>query len=241
MRAAAPGRRGERRLGLLVAFNRGARSIMIESLLSTALLGTRGTPPTLVAMPADVAEMLSANPEADAEAQLLDAVAALCLYARAGARPRRGVSTPEPVPPDERPVCTPRAAALLAAALDSDSRGHLAEWLELAAVRGCRPPAHLLPKLLDLAAARREIQSAVAAVIDLRGRWLLQFNPRWQFTALPAEEPEETWQVGTKPQRADLLRGLRLRPRTRPRAGRIDLERRRGRRARSGSLSLPPD
>jgi hypothetical protein len=182
---------------------------MIDALLSTALLGTRGVPPKLTDIPGDVAEILAAVPEADAETQLLDAAGVLTLYARAGARPQRGKSTPLPVPPDERPVCTPRAAALLATVLDSGARDHLAEWLELAAARGNRPPAHQLPKLLDLAAARRELRLAVEGVIDRRGRWMRQFNPRWQTSAEPAEAPENAWQVGTKAQRAELLRTLR--------------------------------
>jgi hypothetical protein len=119
------------------------------------------------------------------------------------------VFVPEPEPHDERPVCTPRAAGLLADVLGADARPLLDEWLDMAAARGYRPPAEHLPKLLDLAAARRDIRSVVAGVIGGRGRWLAQFNPRWQSASAQEEVTEDSWQVGTRAQRALLLRTLR--------------------------------
>lgn len=181
--------------------------MVLDDLVSTALLGTRGA---AIRLP-PLAEELSAvlPPAGDSESQLLDAAAAVTIFTRAGALPRDGVELPQPSAPDRWAECTPRAADLLAQAFEERLQPLLVEWLELASAARLRPPHRLLPPLLEKGAGRRAIQAAVSAVIDERGRWLMQFNPRWQFANRSEESPDEAWQVGNRQQRAEALRSVR--------------------------------
>jgi hypothetical protein len=162
-------------------------------------------------VPAPPDDLSAALPTAgnDAATNLLDAGAAATLFTRAGAKPRSGIALPEVCPADRWPECSNRAADILAQILTGSSEELLREWLVLAAAAARRAPHRLLTKLLDAAAARRALQPAVCAVIDERGRWLMQFNPRWQFASPTTDEPEQVWQLGNRPQRAAALREVR--------------------------------
>jgi len=181
---------------------------MMDELVSTALLGTRGATARITTLPDDVANVLPAG-AAPAEEMLLDAAAAMALYARAGAKPREGVLLPAPAGADRWAECSSGAAAILAQVLEESMQPLLLEWLTLAARAERRPPHHLLPKLLDAAAARRALRTPVSAVIDERGRWLTQFNLKWQFTGAGDRPPLEQWQLGNRQQRAEALRAVR--------------------------------
>ena len=181
---------------------------MIDELLSAALLGTRGSGARVPALPDDLSAALP-TAESDAATYLLDAGAAATLFTRAGAKPRSGIALPEVCPADRWPECSNRAADILAQILTGSGEELLMEWLVLAAAAARRAPHRLLTRLLDAAAARRALQPAVSAVIDERGRWLMQFNPRWQFASPTTAEPEQIWQLGNRPQRAAALREVR--------------------------------
>src|SRR5690242_18652634 len=86
---------------------------MMEDLVSTALLGTRGSTPRLPTLPHAI---LASLPELanDAELQLLDAAAAVTLYTRAGAKPRTGINLHAPAGADRWAECSPAAAEILA-------------------------------------------------------------------------------------------------------------------------------
>lgn len=190
---------------------------MIDELVATALLGTRTLGLRLPTLPDELASVLPADApgcEADAESRLLDAAAAATVYVRAGRKPRRDVAMPRPCPADRRPECSPAAADILAGLVDAHATSGgehplLVEWLTLATAAGVRPPHRLLPRLLDAAATRRAVRGPLAATMDERGRWLAQFNARWQFTAAPDGSPLEAWQVGTRDRRAEALRTIR--------------------------------
>ncbi|MGD9644667.1 MAG: DUF5691 domain-containing protein [Pirellulales bacterium] len=180
----------------------------LDNLVSAALLGTRGSADRLPALPDELATVLSPAGR-DAETRLLDAAAAATLCSRAGAQAREGIARCAASPPDRWPECSPRAAAILAQAFAENLHPVLVEWLELAAAARQRPPHHLLPQLLEAAAARRALRPLASQVVDERGDWLMQFNPRWQFASPTAEQPEQVWQLGNRQQRAEVLRTLR--------------------------------
>ncbi len=181
---------------------------MMEDLISTALLGTRGGTARAAVMPEDVASVLPSE-AADADERLLDSAAAMTLYARAGVIPREGIELPSPAGTDQWTACTPVAAAILARICEEAMHPLLLEWLEFAARAERRPPHWMLPKLLDAAAGRRALRVPVSAIIDERGRWLTQFNLKWQFTGAGDQPPVERWQLGNRQQRGEALREVR--------------------------------
>lgn len=179
-----------------------------DKIVSAALLGTHGAPAARSALPGEVAEALPA-PSNNPAAELLDAMAAVTLYTRAGVNPRRGVALPQPCNADGWRECSQRAADILAQTFEDRLTPLLIQWLELAAHAQVRPPHGILPKMLDAAATNKSLQPLVSRVIDERGRWLTQFCARWQFTSLTAEPVEETWHTGNVLQRAEALRTIR--------------------------------
>jgi len=181
---------------------------MIDELVTRALLGTRGSASGLSPLPEELAGALPSEP-GEAEAQLLDFAAAATLYERAGTKPRSGIAPPPVCAADRRRECSSRLADLLAQSLTEGLPPLVAEWIALAVVANVRPPHRLLPKLLETATAKRDLQSATSIVIDERGRWLTQFNARWRFASPSRENPEDAWHVGNRQQRAAALRAMR--------------------------------
>ncbi len=181
---------------------------MMDQLVSTALLGTRGESPRLPPLPEEVSGVLPAN-EPAAEAKLLDAAAAMTLYLRAGTKPVQGIVPVAPAARDQWQECSPGATAILGQILTEQMQPLLLEWLVSAAHASRRPPHQMLPALLEAAVARRVLRAPVSAVLDERGRWLTQFNAKWQFTGDGDQPPVEQWHVGNRPQRAEALRAVR--------------------------------
>jgi hypothetical protein len=88
----------------------------------------------------------------------------------------------------------------------------VAEWLAGAARAGCRPPASLLPRLLDLGAIT-SLRPTLLEVLGPRGRWLARHHEPWTWAAHGAtgdEEPvERRFATRGRTDRLALLRHLR--------------------------------
>ena len=61
--------------------------------------------------------------------------------------------------------------------------GLLVHWLRAAADAGCRVPPAVLPLLLGMATASRELRRPAAAVLGERGRWLAGLREEWDWVA----------------------------------------------------------
>jgi Family of unknown function (DUF5691) len=178
-----------------------------DELVSTALVGTerRQVP--------EVAVAGVAAGDDDAAAVLLDRAALLVAERRAGWVARR--AEPLPAAPAERaPAASPAAARRLARLLDADHAELLSEWLSVAAARGVRAPAALLPDLLQRGRGDRALRAAIAAVAGERGIWLAGLNPDWAYLlaergADPAADGAEVWEFGAAGHRRDHLARLR--------------------------------
>ena len=181
---------------------------MFEALLKTALLGTRQPRSPADALPEDLAALLADRRPENPEADLLVAVAATTLYARAGLVSQRGTPRPSVSEPDVLPECSSEMADLFAQLLDAKLWELVGEWLEIAGQTGQRLPSSLLPRLLELAANHPPLRSAALRIADSRGRWLMQFNPTWQFATETVSE--DLWQTGTRDQRTAVLAQVRL-------------------------------
>ncbi|MET9363318.1 DUF5691 domain-containing protein [Streptomyces sp. NPDC006632] len=204
-----------------------AGSCSWDELVTAALLGTDRRPAT------------------GAPEELLGAAARQTVRRRAGLLPATAAGRPTPAPPDGRPALPDAARRRLALLLaDRSAPAHaggrrgtapdlgelLPQWLAIANERGLRPPAALMPALLDAARARTDLRPQALAFAGPYGLWLARFNPEWRFAlrgasggaALP--DPGDTgavqllWEEGLFAERVTLLAAVRAHD---PEAGRV--------------------
>ncbi|HKX66257.1 MAG TPA: DUF5691 domain-containing protein [Intrasporangium sp.] len=153
---------------------------------SVALLGTARRP--VPALPPFGSGSIALDPEARSEEALLTSAALGAAALRAGRRPER-LTAGAPAGADERPAAGQLAIQLLelvvthppAGAQQRD--GLVLHWLRTAAAAGRRVPHSLLPTVLDLATASRQLRGPTAAVLDRRGAWLAAQRPDWLWVA----------------------------------------------------------
>jgi len=130
---------------------------------------------------------------------------------RAGQRPGRA----EPLPvcePDRRPAVGRAAGRRLARMLAGERQDLLAEWLTEATARGLRPPAQLLPALLETARVNPGSAGWRHLVAEAGGslaRWLAALNPEWELSAPETGSVPGTWRLGNADQRRGYLAALR--------------------------------
>lgn len=172
-----------------------------DDLVTAALLGqAQARPP---ALPAPVAALL---PESESP-RLLAAAGALTLWRRAGWRaPEIGVG-PEPAADETTAPLGPASRAHLRTLQTAEFSPLLPEWLQAVAAAGRRLPAAVLPELFSWAARDADRNARVLAAGGERARWLLRQNPAWHEGAVVTAEAgsEEAWELGSLPQRLDLL------------------------------------
>jgi hypothetical protein len=195
-----------------------------EELVTVALLGTERRTPS------------GHRPGQQAPVALLDAAAVETVRRRAGIRPARAASRPEPAAPDPRTALPPAAARRLATLLTDrpgtggggrrgaapDLMELLPQWLAMANARGFAAPPQTLPALLDAARGRTDLRPAALAFAGPRALWLARLNPEWRFAlraspgggaALPgpeeADHVQRLWQEGLFAERVALLAAVR--------------------------------
>lgn len=147
------------------------------------------------------------------ESELLDSAAVATIQSRASRRGTPLAARLPACPPDSRPECSPRAAELLHACIDTAPPLLISQWADLAISRGVRAPHALLPDLLNLLPSARDTRllDAIRSIIDERGAWLARLNPAWAkaaFTVMP-ESPEQQWETGSRDERLALLKVVR--------------------------------
>ena len=167
---------------------------------------------------------------ADPAAELLATAAVLAACRRAGGLPGRApTELPAPADPDPRPPCSDAAVDVLELILSGEVPvpGGVTllagDWLAGAARAGCRPPARLLPRLLDLGSGAPALRSALQPVVGAPGRWLAAHEGRWLWAAADPIDTDDDeaaarrFATAPRPERAALLEALR---RDDPRRGR---------------------
>ncbi|MFC9325406.1 DUF5691 domain-containing protein [Kitasatospora sp. NPDC057015] len=176
-----------------------------EDLRTSALLGTDRRPlPAPAGSPALVAAAAAVD-RTDPATALLELAALTAVRRRAGARPATRAAAGPAAPADPRAELPVAAARRLAVLLGGRSAGGtlanltelLPQWLAAARDRDYRPPAALVPGLLDTARARSELRGDVVALTGPLGRWLAEQNPDWRFVLrtavpVPAGDPAGT-------------------------------------------------
>ncbi|MFF2075768.1 DUF5691 domain-containing protein [Kitasatospora sp. NPDC058162] len=199
-----------------------------EPLRTSALLGTDRRP-----LPATALPLADTVDPSDPATALLELAALATVRRRAGALPVPAAEPPgPPAPRDPRPelpeAAARRLAVLLAGRTGGSGGGTLAnlaellpQWLATARDAGLRPPAALIPVLLDAARARSELRFDAVALAGPLGRWLAAQNPDWRFVlrtgaAEPARQPDDPadhrlWHEGLFAERVTHLTLLRRR------------------------------
>jgi len=213
-------------------------SALWDRLVSVALVGTERKP-----LPADVVAAVAALVDDPArpdgaetagtaaaerrpvEVEVLTAAAIVAAYQRVGVVPLHGDdATSGAVPDDDRPEASSTAAQLLSLLLEGHVRvlggpvGLIEEWLRRCPAAGRRPPARLLPALLDHATRVPSLRSAVVATGGAPLAWLGRHNPAWSWAAeaetetdrpsVPADD-DEVWRIGEPAARLALLTARR--------------------------------
>lgn len=149
-------------------------------------------------------------------AGLLAAATVLAAYREAGRTlPVDPLPAPEPAPPDERPVASPRATAALSAILgDRTYAPLLPEWLDLAAGAGVRLPPEVVPTVFDAVGATH--RPAAVALAGPLGGWLAGRNEAWEWAASGGaavtgtpDQLEAAWAAGSDERRLAALTALR--------------------------------
>jgi len=182
--------------------------------VNTALLGTDRAPLVVTASGGALGTAYDAlvRGESDAASNLLRVAAAASAYQRCGRMPGRTQQPPpSPCPRDDRPTCTPAAAALLRRILQGEHESLLRTWLMLATRHDVRAPADTLPTVLDLARQDPKLRPLVRATGGSRATWLAALNEDWAF-AVSGDSPDAlaaTWETGTGMARMEALQRLR--------------------------------
>ena len=183
------------------------------ALTTTALRGTERAAGGSIPLPEPLAALCKSD--ADAEAQLLRALALLAPVLRAGQVPNKSKAPLSPeATPDTEPQAGPLASHALTVILGAEHADLLREWCHTARAAQRRVPEHLLPAFLDalIAPANATMAQAMRDVLGMRGVWLAQLNPAWRGAlGISVSDSDEMWHTGNRPERIALLRGRRSR------------------------------
>lgn len=171
-----------------------------QNILRTAIAGAERHPVS----EADL-QVLGITEGQDAAQTALRALPAAKLMQQAAAPLAPGPNQlPAPCPPDERPICSPEAAAPLKTMLLHEAHQEaFPEFFNLLQQSARRLPPELVPLVLDWAARRRVLFPEMAGAIGPTGDWLARQNPDWE-ELFPTSEAVD-WETGTFAQRLQLL------------------------------------
>jgi hypothetical protein len=168
-----------------------------------------------------IGELFTSTQHENAEHRLLNDIALLLAYYRAGfAGSRDFGSALEAAPGETWTKCSQEAADLIGTLIEGKYPKLLPEALEQLRQQQKRLPFHLLPELLDLGVKRKELRWLILAIIGERGRWLALINPAWSvvyqlidhFTVDDSTDLsvlQEEWNRATSTERLELLAEIR--------------------------------
>lgn len=150
----------------------------MDTLLKTALVGTAKHPDIVLEDDHDVGTLISSMAMADKEERLLLAAGAFTVYQQAGLLPI-DIPAMEPAPPSQKVLRSPRLIHLLDQAIQHQKTDLLQEFLKALQKYHVELPYEVLPQALNITATG--LREQLLPVLGERGRWLSQWNPRWQW------------------------------------------------------------
>lgn len=165
-----------------------------RQLTSVAVLGSAKRD-----LPTDLPPCVQQRPGADRSGALLDLATQLAVGTAAGRLPvrARNEAPPAAAPDRLRAPNDLQTQHLTVSALQSPAGARmqadlLLHWCACAEQAGVRAPGALLPQLLDLGTKQRQLQPALRAVLDTRGRWLAAQREQWAAWAAADVSADET-------------------------------------------------
>lgn len=196
-------------------------SAYLDAITTVALLGTSRQRSPMPAAPQELVPLLGQLNSCTPEATVLLSAAVAGLHDRAGRRPVRVSRGEQKICSDPRPICKPSAADLYKQLSGTNDPLLELEWLTTCASKGLRPPAHLLPLILDRATALRssreqsvaaDISDAASIAVGPFAELLVPLSPRWSWMTARATaiDPKLLWETGSKPERIDAMKRMRL-------------------------------
>jgi len=153
----------------------------MDTLLKTALIGTAKHPELVLEAGHDVDALLAAIPLNDKEERLLLVAGARSIYQQAGQLARDDVAALDPAPPSVNVLRSPRLIHLLHQAMQAQKHDLLLEFLKTLQQHRVTLPYEVLPNALNITSTR--LREELLPVLGERGKWLSQWNPRWQWVA----------------------------------------------------------
>ncbi len=151
-----------------------------DDLVAAAIRGTARQTPDPSGWRTELGDDIDGLP-AEPPQLLLDAAALVTAARRAGRRPVRGVTPPQPAPDEHRVVVGGRVPDWVDALLTGSEPILLEHLLAGLRTRGLVLPVRQSVQLLDLARTRPWLQAEAAAAVGERGRWLAAQNPAWSW------------------------------------------------------------
>jgi len=152
----------------------------MEILLKTALVGTAKHSDIVLEDGHDVGSLITSMAITDKEDRLLLAAGAYTVYQQAGQVPV-DVPAMAPSPPSQKVLRSPRLVHLLTQAILHQKTDLLQEFLKAMQQQHVELPYEVLPQALNITATG--LREQLLPVLGERGRWLSQWNPRWQWVA----------------------------------------------------------
>ena len=129
----------------------------------------------------DVDALMASLPSNDHEERLLLAAGARSIYQQAGQLARDDVAAMEAAPLSRNVLRSPRLIHLLHQAMQAQKHDLLLEFLKALQQHHVALPYEVLPSALNITSTR--LREELLPVLGERGKWLSQWNPRWQWVA----------------------------------------------------------
>ena len=183
----------------------------LDSLATTALLGTDRRPPDWPVLDGPIGELLARIPREAPEKALLQMAGVLGTCQVAGVLPAQHPHAPTLATEDAK-AQDPRVDLIAAILADGPERLQ-AEAFRRVAAAGAQLPHRLLPKALDCGRRSTALRPSLLPILGRRGEWLAAQNEAWGYAAGSGGESassDDAWQHGSLDQRRLYLAALRI-------------------------------
>ncbi len=181
-----------------------------NAIVDKSLLGSAKMPLQPDDLPPMVMSQVSLPPVVDAEDTFLKLTSMAYQYRQAGAQAldlHTFIGTVSDA--EEYPFASPLSTSTCRSILAEELFALLHVWLDRMEAKQMVAEPELIPELLDIAAAKKELRNQIRKICGKRGEWLCQLNPAWNFYSSESDV-DALWQTGKPDERKEILRTLRL-------------------------------
>lgn len=185
---------------------------MIEKVKKYALLGTERLPFDTSAIPSPINEYLKDKKELEDTSLLLTAITLCVNFDKVGAKSNQNFQDAMPIAASElKPYCSPFASLIWRRILIKSLKHPflLNLYLDKIIENQWIVTTDIIVDLLELGTSKKNeyLQPKIAQVVGMRGEWLLQFNPKWEY--ILQKNDAKIFQEGKASERLAAFRRLR--------------------------------